>query len=106
MAKKRAASRAKKTDRVKIGKKMYLKRGEEEKLSKKPGSSNVGRYKDVGKKSFCGPSGGAAKGTYPVNSKKRCHAALAYAHNAPNPEGIKACVRRKCKGAFKTSRKK
>lgn len=97
----------KKKARVKIGKKMSIKRGEEEKLSKKAGSSNIGRYKRVGKGDFCGPSGGAAAGTYPVNTKKRRSAALSYAHNAPNPAGIRACVERKGKkSAAKTTRKK
>ena len=97
MSKKRAAAKsASKKGRVKIGKGMSLPRGKEEKLSKKPGSSNVGKYKNVKKGSFCGPSGGAAPGTYPVNSKKRYSAALSYAHNAPNPSGIRACVKRKC----------
>ena len=60
---------------------------------KKPGGSNVGKYKKV--KSFCGPSGGAPAGSFPVNSIKRAKSALKLAHNAPNPEGIKACVYRK-----------
>lgn len=87
--------------RVKIMKGKSLPRGEESKLRKRKGSSSVGKYKDVSKSKFCGPSGGAAQGSFPVNSKKRCHAALAYAHNAPNPSGIRSCVKRKCKGAFK-----
>lgn len=64
---------------------------EQEKTDRdKPGGSNVGQYKGQGP--FCGPSGGAPKGTFPVNTKKRAIAALAYARNAPNPSGIKACV--------------
>jgi len=67
---------------------------EEEKANRnKSGGSNVGKYKGV--KSFCGPSGGAPAGTFPVNTRKRAIAALAYARNAPKPEGIKACVCRK-----------
>ncbi len=57
---------------------------------KKAGGSNVGKYPGV--KTFCGPAGGAPKGTYPVNTKKRAIAALAYARHAPNPAGIKKCV--------------
>lgn len=91
-----AAKNAKKGKRVKIAKGVSLKRGKEEKLSKKPGSSNVGKYKKVSKGDFCGPSGGAAPGTYPVNTKKRCSSALSYARHAPNPAGIRACVKRKC----------
>lgn len=91
--KKRAAKSAKK---VTLAKGLKVKRGKESQLAKKPGSSNVGKYKKVSKKEFCGPAGGAAEGTYPVNSKKRCSAALSYAHNAPNPKGIRECVKRKC----------
>lgn len=64
-------------------------------MRKKAGGSNVGQYKDVGKKSFCGPSGGSPAGSFPVNTKKRAKSANKLAHNAPNPEGIKACVKRK-----------
>jgi hypothetical protein len=56
---------------------------------KKPGGSNAGKYK---KGPFCGPSGGAPKGTYPVNTRGRAIAAIAYARHAPNPSGIKSCV--------------
>ena len=62
---------------------------------KKPGGSNVGDYPNVDKDDFCGPAGGAPEGSYPVNSEKRARAALAYAHNAPDPEGIKRCVYKK-----------
>lgn len=75
-------------------------------LRKKPGSSNIGKYKDVSKGSFCGPAGGSARGTYPVNSKKRAKAALSYAHNAPNPGGIKKCVKSKFPSVGKSSKKK
>lgn len=60
---------------------------------KKPGGSNVGDYKGV--KSFCGPAGGAPEGSFPVNTKARAKSAIKLAHNAPNPEGIKACVYKK-----------
>jgi len=82
---------------IKIGKGIKIARGRETKLKKRPGGSNVGKYKKVSKKEFCGPSGGAPEGSYPVNTKKRARSALAYAHNAPNPSGIKACVKRKFK---------
>jgi len=93
---KSVAKNAKKKDRVQIGRGLFLKRGQETKLSKRAGSSSVGEYKKVAKGDFCGPSGGAAPGTYPVNTKKRCSAALSYARNAPKPSGIRACVKRKC----------
>lgn len=74
---------------------MKISRGKEAKLNKKPGGSNVGEYKTVSKKDFAGPSGGAPKGSYPINTRKRAKAALAYARNAPNPSGIRAAVHRK-----------
>lgn len=58
------------------------------------GSSNAGEYTHVDKGEFCGPSGGAADGTYPVNTRKRAEAAKRLAHNAPNPKGIKKCADR------------
>lgn len=87
--------------RVKIGRGMSIKRGEEQKLEKKPGGSNVGEYKNVSKSEFAGPSGGAPKGSYPINTEKRAKAALSYARNAPNPEGIKRKVYEKYPGLKK-----
>ena len=103
---KRVAKAAKKGKRVKIAKGKSLPRGKESELRKKPGGSSVGEYKKVKKGKFCGPSGDAPEGSYPVNNAKRCRAALAYAHNAPKPSGIKACVKRKCKGEIKKYAKK
>ena len=97
---------AKPVKKVTIAKGVKVARGKESRMQKKPGGSNVGEYKKVSKKSFCGPSGGAPKGSYPVDSKKRCKAALAYAHNAPNPSGIKACVKRKCGSKVKSLSKR
>ncbi len=62
------------------------------KAHEKPGGSNVGKYKAVSTSDFAGTAGGAPKGSYPINTEKRAKAALAYAHNAPNPGGIKAKV--------------
>jgi hypothetical protein len=56
----------------------------------KAGGSNAGKYPGV--KVFCGPAGGAPKGTYPVNTLKRAKSAIKLAHNAPNPKGIINCV--------------
>ena len=61
-------------------------------VREEPGSSNAGKYPNVKKGDFCGPAGGAAKGTYPVNTLARAKSALKLAHNAPNPQGIKNCV--------------
>ncbi|RLA63212.1 MAG: hypothetical protein DRQ88_12735 [Epsilonproteobacteria bacterium] len=68
-------------------------------MAKKPqekkGGSNVGKYEGV--KSFCGPAGGAPKGSYPVNTCGRVAAAKSYAKNAPNPAGIRSCAERAAK---------
>ena len=70
-----------------------------EKIRSRPGSSNYGKYKGANMK-FAGPSGGSAARTYPVTNDAgkldpgRVRAALAYAHNAPNPGGIRKGVAR------------
>jgi hypothetical protein len=53
------------------------------------------KYSRVKPTNFCGAEGGACPKSFPVNTKKRARAALAYAHVAPNPDGIRKCVRRK-----------
>ncbi len=75
------------------------------KARKKPGGSNVGKYKGVAKKSFAGTAGGAPKGSFPIDTKKRAIAALAYRRNAPNPAGIAAAVKKKYPG-LPSSKKK
>lgn len=81
--------------KVTIAKGVKIPRGKESKLRKKAGGSNVGEYKKVSKKDFAGKSGGAPEGSYPINTLKRARAALAYAHNAPNPGGIRRAVYKK-----------
>ena len=63
---------------------------------KKPGGSNVGKYKGV--KAFAGPSGGAPAGSFPINTLARAKSAIKLAHNAPRPAGIRAAVYRKYPG--------
>jgi hypothetical protein len=82
-------------EKVTIGKGMKVSRGQEKKMEKRPGGSNVGEYKTVAKKDFAGPSGGSPKGSYPINTKKRAKSALKLAHNAPNPSGIRKAVKAK-----------
>ncbi len=78
---------AKKSDRTIIGKGMSLKRGEASRLEKKPGMSNVGKYKNVAKKDFAGP-----KGTFPINDLSHARSALKLSHNAANPDSIRRKV--------------
>jgi hypothetical protein len=68
----------------------------------KPGGSNVGNYPGV--KSFAGPSGGAPKGSFPINTRARAKSALQLAHNAPRPAGIRRAVAAKYPGLGKRSR--
>lgn len=70
-------------------------RGKEEKMREKKGSSNTGKYKTVKPKDFAGASGGSSKYSFPINTLARAKNALARAHFASNPAGIKAAVYRK-----------
>lgn len=83
------------TRKTTVAKGVKVPRGKETQMQKKKGSSNAGEYKNVSPKDFAGASGGASKYSYPINTKARAKAALAYAHNAPNPSGIKRAVYRK-----------
>lgn len=84
---------AKKKITVAKGKKVA--HGVEEKMRSKKGSSSAGKYKTVAPKDFAGKSGGADKYSFPINTLARARNALARAHYAPNPEGIKRAVYRK-----------
>lgn len=80
---------------VVVAKGVKVSRGKEEKMRAKKGSSSAGKYKTVNPKDFAGGSGGASKYSFPINSLARAKNALARAHYAPNPSGIKAAVYRK-----------
>ena len=83
-------ARAKK--KVTVAKGVKISRAREKALEKKPGSSNVGEYKNVKPVDFAGAAGGSSKFSYPINTLARGRSALKLAHNAPNPEGIKRKV--------------
>jgi hypothetical protein len=80
---------------VKVAKGKKISRAQEKKLEKKPGNSNVGKYKNVSPKDFVGAAGGSSKYAYPVPDLKHARSALKLAHNSPNPEGIKRAVYKK-----------
>ena len=84
-----------KEKKITIYKGKKVARGVESKMRKKPGSSSVGKYKNVSKKDFAGPKGGAAAGSFPINDIKHARNALARAHYAPNSSGIRAAVYKK-----------
>lgn len=88
-------------DKVRIGEGMKVSTSKASKMRKKPGGSNVGKYKNVSKGEFAGPKGSAPKGSYPINTKERAKSALKLAHNAPNPSGIKSAVYKKYPGLKK-----
>lgn len=81
--------------RVRVAKGKTVPRGKLEKIREKPGSSSAGKYKNVSPKEFAGKSGGASKFSFPINTLARARNALARAHYAPNPEGIRGAVYRK-----------
>lgn len=62
---------------------------EERMIRKKPGGSNSGDYDHVSAKNFAGNACGLP-GSYPMNTIERARSALAYAHNAKDPD----CIRR------------
>lgn len=81
--------------KITVAKGVKVKRGAEEKMRSKKGSGSAGKYKNVSPKEFAGAAGGASKYSFPINSLSRARNALARAHFAPDPEGIKAKVYRK-----------
>lgn len=81
-----------KEKKVTVAKGVKVKRGAEEKMREKKGSSSAGKYKDVSPKEFAGAKGGASQYSFPINTLARARNALARAHYAPNPEGIRSAV--------------
>lgn len=81
-----------KEKKVQVAKGIKVKRGSEEKMRKAKGSSSAGKYKNVKPKDFAGSTGGANKYSFPIPDLAHARNALARAHFAPNPAGIKARV--------------
>ncbi|HWY34684.1 MAG TPA: hypothetical protein VNX68_08555 [Nitrosopumilaceae archaeon] len=81
--------------KVRLAKGVSVARGKESKERSKPGSSSAGKYKNVKPKDFAGASGGASKYSFPIPDLAHARNALARAHYAPNPAGIKAKVYKK-----------
>lgn len=93
-------------NKVVVARGVKVSRGEEEKMRKKKGSSNAGKYKDVSPKEFAGAKGGASKFSFPINTRARAKNALARAHFAPNPSGIKEAVYKKYPSLKKRKQKR
>ena len=83
------------TKKVTVAKGVKVSRGKESKMRAKKGSSSAGKYKTVSPKEFAGSSGGASKFSFPINTLARARNALARAHYAPHPEGIRKAVYKK-----------
>jgi hypothetical protein len=78
--------------KVTVAKGVKVSEGAEKKMRAKKGSSNAGKYKTVSPGKFAGASGGASKFSFPINTIGRARNALARAHYAPDPAGIRAKV--------------
>jgi hypothetical protein len=78
--------------KVTVAKGVTVSPGKEEKMREKKGSSNAGKYKTVAPKDFAGAAGGASKYSFPINTISRARNALARAHFAADPEGIRSKV--------------
>lgn len=81
-----------KKGKVIVAKGVKVSRGEESKMRSKKGSSSAGKYKNVKPKDFAGKSGGASAYSFPIPDLAHARNALARAHFAPNPAGIRAKV--------------
>jgi hypothetical protein len=75
--------------KVTVAKGVKVSRGDQEKMRKKKGSSNAGKYKNIKPKDFAGSAGGAAAYSFPIPDLAHARNALARAHFAPNPDGIR-----------------
>lgn len=81
--------------KIKISKSQKVSPKEAAKMRKRPGGSNVGKYKNVSKDDFAGPAGGAPSGSYPIPTLSKAKSALKLAHFAPKPSAIRAKVYKK-----------
>jgi hypothetical protein len=73
----------------KIARNMMVSASREHELKNRPGGSNVGEYANVSAENMAGNACGNP-GSYPIDTEERARSALAYAHNAKNPD----CIRR------------
>jgi len=81
--------------KVTVAKGVKLPRGKESQERKRPGGGSTGKYKDVAPGKFAGKSGGTSPYSFPIDSIKRARNALARAHYAPNPSGVRSAVYKK-----------
>lgn len=79
-----------KKKKTQVARKKKITITEKKKLKAMPGGSSTGKYKNIS--SFAGKSGGTSPYSFPIDTLARARNALARAHFAPNPSGIKAAV--------------
>lgn len=82
-------------------------KAERAKARKRPGGSNVGKYKSLKGSVFAGPAGGAPRGSYPITkdgklNAERATSAVKLAHRAPKSEALKRFVGNKLKNSGDT----
>jgi len=80
--------------KVTVAKGVKLPRGKESKERARPGGGSTGRYKHVSADKFAGKAGGTSPYSFPIPDLAHARNALARAHFAPDPAGIKAKVYR------------
>lgn len=81
-------------DNKKVTKTLMVSAKKEHELQNRPGGSNIGEYSNLSSSDFAGSACGLP-GAYPINTIERARAALAYAHNAKNPDCIREQVYKK-----------
>lgn len=81
-------------NKVTVAKGVKIPRGKESKERSRPGGGSAGKYKHVSAGKFAGKAGGTSAYSFPIPDLAHARNALARAHFAPNPAGIKAKVYR------------
>ena len=78
--------------KIVVAKSVSIPKNIEKKYKKKPGGSNTGKYKNISAGNFAGRAGATSPYSFPINTITRARNALARAHYAPNPSGIRRAV--------------
>lgn len=81
-------------DNFKENRPLHISANQEKEIRNRAGGSNSGDYDNVSAENFAGNACGLP-GSYPINTIERARSALAYAHNADNPQCIKEQVYKK-----------
>lgn len=82
--------------KIQVAKGISVPRGRLSAFRKRSGGSNAGKYPDVKPSDFAG--GKENPYSFPINTRKRAKAALAYARNAKSPNTVRRKVCKKYPG--------